>query len=110
MKKGEIWVASLDPKKGSEVGKQRPVIIAQTDLLNDVNHPTVVIFPISSQVQEENSLRLRVNNSCFKKGFGFILIDQIRAIDVKQRLKKKIGSLKDSEVAAFNQLIRQVLD
>ena len=110
MKKGEIWVASLDPKKGSEVGKQRPVVIAQTDLLNDVAHPTVLVFPISSQVQKENSLRLRVDNACFKNGFGFVLIDQIRAIDVKLRLKRKIGTLKDSEVLALNQLVRQILD
>ena len=110
MKKGEIWIASLDPKKGSEVGKQRPVVIAQTDLLNDVGHPTVLIFPVSSQIQEENSLRLKINHSCFKNGFGFVLIDQIRAIDVKLRLKRKIGDLNESEVLNLNQLVRQVFD
>ncbi len=42
MKRSEIWVASLEPNKGSEVGKQRPVLIVQTDLLNDVGHPNVM--------------------------------------------------------------------
>jgi mRNA interferase MazF len=110
MKQGEIWVATLEPKKGAEVGKQRPIIIAQTDLLNDVEHPTVLIFPVSSKVQKENALRYKVINSCFTKGIGFVLIDQLRAIDVQLRLKRKIGSLKDSEILELKKLIIQVLD
>ena len=88
MKRGEIWVVSLDPRKGAEVGKQRPGLIIQTDFLNDVGHPTTIVAPISSQSQDENVLRYRVENTGLRKGFGFILIDQLRAIDAVHRLKK----------------------
>ena len=35
-KKGEIYLATLNPKKGNEVGKLRPVLIYQTDILNEI--------------------------------------------------------------------------
>src|ERR1035437_9443524 len=98
MKRGEIWVASLEPKKGSEVGKQRPVLILQTNLLNDVGHPTVLIAPISAKEQKENILRYKVEDDVFHHGFGFVLIDQIRAIDVELRLKKKVSQLSSTQI------------
>ena len=110
MKRGEIWVVSLDPKKGAEVGKQGPALIVQTDLLNDVGHPTVIIAPISSQAQAENVLRYKIENSGLQKGFGFVLIDQIRTVDASHRLKKRIGKLNASEVEEISLLLKQVLN
>ena len=110
MKRGEIWIASLDPKKGNEVGKQRPVLVLQTDLLNDVKHPTVIIAPISSQAQATNILRFRIENTGLHKGEGYVLIDQVRTIDAALRLKKRIGKLKLAEVQEISVLLKQVLD
>ncbi|SHO81331.1 hypothetical protein MNB_SV-15-897 [hydrothermal vent metagenome] len=31
-KKGEIYLAKLNPKKGNEVGKIRPILIYQTNI------------------------------------------------------------------------------
>ena len=31
MKRGEIWVANLNPNRGAEVGKIRPVLILQNN-------------------------------------------------------------------------------
>jgi mRNA interferase MazF len=31
MRRGEIWVARLNPNQGAEVGKLRPVVILQAD-------------------------------------------------------------------------------
>jgi mRNA-degrading endonuclease toxin of MazEF toxin-antitoxin module len=47
-KKGEIYLARLNPRKGNEVGKVRPVFIYQTDMLNDIGHPTTIILPLST--------------------------------------------------------------
>ena len=109
-RRGEIWVVSLDPKKGSEVGKQRPALVIQTDLLNDVGHPTVIIAPISSQIQEVNVLRFKLENTGLQKGFGYVLIDQIRTVDASLRLKKRIGKIKGSELEAVGLLLKQVLN
>lgn len=50
---------------GTETVKIRPVVVIQTDLLNDV-HPSTIICPISSNVQSESEI-LRVH---LKKGMA----------------------------------------
>ena len=93
IKQFEVWIADLNPTRGTETGKIRPVVILQTDLLNSF-HPSTIICPISTNVQSESEL-LRVH---LKKGIAKlkedcdILIDQIRAIDNK-RLLKRLGAL-----------------
>lgn len=92
-KQFEIWIADLNPGMGTEAGKIRPVVIIQTDLLNSF-HPSTIICPITTNVQEETEI-LRVH---LKKGTAKlkedcdIMIDQVRAIDNK-RLKSRLGIL-----------------
>jgi mRNA interferase MazF len=43
--RGDVYMANLDPQKGSEQGGVRPVLILQIDLLNHVGN-TVVIVPL----------------------------------------------------------------
>ena len=38
-KKYEVWLANLNPEIGTESGKTRPVLIVQTDVLNNI-HPS----------------------------------------------------------------------
>ena len=33
IRRGEVWVARLNPNQGAEVGKVRPVVVMQADLL-----------------------------------------------------------------------------
>lgn len=91
IKQYDIWLADLNPARGTEAGKTRPVVIIQTDLLND-SHLSTVICPITTNVLTEIEL-LRVH---LEKGqldqLSDILIDQIRAID-NRRLIKQVGSL-----------------
>lgn len=110
MKRGEVWIASLDPRKGAEVGKQRPVLIVQTDLLNDVGHPTVIVLPISSQDQKESLLRFEIAVEGLHREKGFVLIDQPRSLDAAMRLKKHIGEVSLGEMEQIGRLLKQVLD
>lgn len=88
----EIWIADLSPQVGTEPGKTRPVLIVQTNLLNNIKHPSTVVCPLTTNVQIDADI-LRIH---LKKGMANlqencdIMIDQIRAIDNK-RLIKKVG-------------------
>ena len=108
IKQYDIWLADLNPRIGTEPGKTRPVVIIQTDLLNDI-HPSTLICPITSKVNKEIEL-LRVH---LKKGQlerpSDILVDQIRAIDNK-RLLKKMSSLTKDQVHSLKHNINVVLD
>jgi len=42
---GEIWLAGLNPRLGTEPGKTRPVLIIQTQTLLNVSHPSTLINP-----------------------------------------------------------------
>jgi mRNA interferase MazF len=108
LKQFDIWLADLNPRLGTEAGKTRPVVIVQTDLLNDF-HLSTVICPITSKVNKEIEL-LRVH---LKKGQldkpSDILVDQLRAID-NNRLKMKIGTLTKEQIQTLKVNIKIVLD
>jgi len=108
IKQFEIWLADLNPSRGTEPGKTRPVVIIQTDLLNEF-HPSTIICPITSKVNLDIIL-LRVH---LKKGQldkpSDILVDQIRAID-NERLIKKIGKLTKDQIHKLKSNLQIVLD
>jgi mRNA interferase MazF len=49
MKRGEIWFADLNPTRGSEIAKCRPVLIVSNDA-NNRAASTVTILPLTSNV------------------------------------------------------------
>ncbi len=93
IKQFEVWIANLDPRFGTEAGKVRPVLIVQTDLLNNI-HPSTLICPITSKIRKEAEI-LRVHLPKEVAGVKEecdIMIDQLRAID-NRRFIKKTGKL-----------------
>jgi mRNA interferase MazF len=104
----DIWLANLNPSKGTEPGKTRPVVIIQTDLLN-AYHLSTLICPITSNVQPEiELLRVQLKKNQLDKPSD-VLVDQIRAIDNK-RLIQKIGKLTEEQIAKLRNNISIVLD
>ena len=108
IKQYDIWLANLNPSRGTEPGKTRPVVIVQTNLLNE-EHLSTLVCPVTTNVNPEIEL-LRVH---LKKGQldkpSDILVDQIRAID-NRRLIKKVGSLTKDQVTKLKENIKIVLD
>ena len=49
IKRGEIVLANLDPVKGSEQGRIRPVLIIQNNDSNEFS-PTTIIAPFTSKI------------------------------------------------------------
>ena len=108
IKQFDIWLANLNPSKGTEPGKTRPVVVVQTDLLNDT-HLSTLICPITSNVKSEiELLRVHLNKGQLDK-LSDVLVDQIRAIDNK-RLLKKLGHLNKEQKITLKSNLRIVLD
>lgn len=107
----EIWIANLNPKSGIESDKTRPVLIIQTNLLNQIPHPSTIICPITTNVETKAEI-LRVH---LKKGIANlhddcdIMIDQIRAID-NRRLIRRIGDLPYDKIGKVKDNMRICLD
>ena len=111
MNQFEIWLADLNPRIGTEAGKTRPVIIVQTNLLNEIVHPSTIICPITTKINNESSiLRVRINKgNCGLEKNSDIMIDQIRAID-NSRFIKKIGIASQEMKVKIQENINIVLD
>jgi mRNA interferase MazF len=104
----DIWLADLNPGRGTEPGKTRPVVVLQTDLLNEA-HLSTIICPISTNVLPDvDILRVHLNRNQLDK-LSDILVDQIRAIDNK-RLLQKLGELTKDQRLKLKENLRIVLD
>ena len=108
IKQFDIWLADLNPSIGTEPGKKRPVVIVQTDLLNET-HLSTLICPITSNVQQEiELLRVHLKNGQLDK-LSDVLVDQLRAIDNK-RLISKLGQLNRDQIQQLKSNLKIVLD
>jgi mRNA interferase MazF len=106
----DIWIADLEPQRGTETGKVRPVVIVQTNLLNNL-HPSCVVCPITTNIQKDSEiLRIHIKKGASNlKVDSDIMIDQIRAID-NRRLVNKIGELNKELQTKVKDNIKIVLD
>ncbi|MGI6176448.1 MAG: type II toxin-antitoxin system PemK/MazF family toxin [Christensenellales bacterium] len=92
IKRGDVYLADLNPVVGSEQGGIRPVLVVQNDLGNK-HSPTVIVAAITSRQSKAKLPTHIVANSddLILKG-SIVLLEQIRTID-KVRLHDKIGVL-----------------
>jgi len=105
-----MFLADLSPRQGTEPGKIRPVLIIQSDLLNDVGHPSTWVLPCTTRLTGANLLRVFL-----PKGIGGnhedceIMVDQNRAID-NRRLRKPLGQLPPSLLREVKERLRLLGD
>ena len=94
VKRGEVWLAALDPTVGSEIQKTRPCLIISPDEIND-HLRTAIVAPMTTG---SRPAPFRVNVR-FKGKDGLIVLDQIRTLD-KVRLVKRMGRVDRGTLSA----------
>ena len=109
--KGEIWLANLNPqKKNNEVGKTRPVLIIQSDLLNASSYPTTIIIPLTTHlIDDAKPLRVRIKKKEKLQKNSDALIAHIRSID-NARLIEKLACITNKELQEIFDCLYEVLD
>lgn len=107
-KQYDIWLADLNPTVGTVPGKTRPVVIIQTNLLNEI-HLSTIVCPITTNVKPEAEiLRIHLKKSQLPK-LSDVLVDQPRALDNK-RFIKKFGKLAHEQIVQLKENLKVVLD
>lgn len=82
IRRGHLYLADLSPALGTEAGKTRPVLVIQSDALNDAPHASTTVLPCTTRFTGGNLLRVSL-----PKGIAGnrqeceIMVDQCRAID-----------------------------
>ena len=90
---GSLYLANLSPRHGTEPGKARPVLVIQTDLLNQVDHPSTWVLPCTTRLTGENLLRVELPRGIAGNSADCeVMIDQSRSID-NGRFRKPLGQL-----------------
>ena len=80
----DIWLVQLDSTQGAEINKTRPCVIISPDEMSSLK--SAIVAPMTSQ-----GLIFPTRIPCtFQNKEGFILLDQMRAVD-KSRLTQKLG-------------------
>lgn len=82
VRRGVLYLANLEPRRGTEPGKVRPVLVIQSDLLNDAGHPSTWVLPCTTRLVGENALRVVLPRGLAGNARECeVMIDQSRAID-----------------------------
>lgn len=110
-KRGEVWLANLNPRRGTEPGKTRPVLIVQAQALVDAGHPSTIIVPLTTNlIGSAEPLRVRVAAQGSLKRDSDLLIDQIRAIDNRRLAEGPLATLDSELMARVADALRDVLE
>lgn len=94
VKRGEIWLAALDPTIGSEIRKTRPCVIISPAEMHDYLR-TVIVAPMTTGSRPA-PFRIPVT---FEGKKGLILLDQIRTLD-RRRLARRSGAVTPKTLSA----------
>jgi mRNA interferase MazF len=107
---GDLYATDLNPRSGTEAGKVRPVLIIQTDLLNEADHPSTWVIPCTTHVVGDNPLRVHLPKGIAGNSRDCdLMIDQSRTID-NRRLKRRLGSLPAPLLREVKAKLRQLGD
>ena len=87
--RGSLYLADLNPQAGAEPGKTRPVLVIQTDLLNEAGHPSTWVLPCTTRLSGDNILRVVLpRRIAGNREDCEIMIDQSRAIDNRRFVRR----------------------
>jgi mRNA interferase MazF len=102
-KRYEIYFADLNPTRGSEISKIRPVVVISDDAMNTYLE-TVVVCPVTSKLHPAWRTRLQIECGGMT---AEIAVDQIRTIS-KSRLRNRIDCLSKKLASQLRRIITEM--
>ncbi len=109
-KRGGIYLANFNPSKGTEAEKVRPCVVMQSDLLNEAEHPSTTVLPLTTQlIDDAVPLRYRLLSRDKLYGDSDIMLDQTRTIDNQRITSDVLTSLTNKEMLELEMLWQTVL-
>ena len=103
IKQYDIFLISLDPTIGHEIKKVRPCVVISPNEMND-NISTIIIAPMTTR---SHSYPTRIPIK-FEDKKGWVVLDQIRALD-RKRFVKKLGKLNKETILKVKKIIQEML-
>ena len=98
-----IYLAELNPTRGAEIGKTRPLLVISDDDMNAALQ-TIVVCPLTTSIHPGWRSRIQFISAGKR---AEIAVDQIRTIS-KDRLLKKIDEVKPFKAKELRLLITEM--
>jgi mRNA interferase MazF len=102
VKRGEVWLARLDPTEGREIQKTRPCLIVSPAEIHDFLD-VVIVAPMTT-ASHQAPYRIDV---VFNEKANRILLEQVRTID-KSRLLRRLGEIDRNAVTTALSTLREM--
>lgn len=105
IRRGEIYIANLDPVVGSEQGGERPVLVIQNNAGN-THSPTVIVLAITSRYQKKKFMPTHIPIESSDLSMRSIaLTEQVRTVD-KSRLIHYVGRASKESMEAVDEALK----
>jgi mRNA interferase MazF len=110
IRRGSLYLADLNPRTGTEPGKTRPVLVIQSDLLNDAGHPSTWVLPCTTRLAGENLLRVPLPRGVAgNRQECEVMVDQSRAID-NRRFVRELAPIPNALLSEVEEKLRQLAE
>lgn len=105
MRRGEIWLARLNPNTGAEAGKVRPVLILLDDALLATGMSPVLCLPLTSKLYKNLAgLRMAIAPRGRLLKPCYVMPEQARALDRNRFGESSLATLTNDEMARVERL------
>ncbi len=98
-KRGEVWMVELDPTRGSEIHKTRPVIVISAEL--NIGLPLRIIVPVTEWQSHFDGV-LWMTQILPTKENGLQKVSMANAFQIRtvalERFKKKLGRVTEDQI------------
>jgi mRNA-degrading endonuclease toxin of MazEF toxin-antitoxin module len=99
MRRGEIWLVSLDPTSGHEQRGRRPVLIVSPEAFNKITRlPVVVPITTGGNFARTAGFAVPLTGAGIRTT-GVVRCDQPRVLDLAARRGSKLESVPDTVMA-----------
>ena len=109
-RRGDVYLANLDPYIGSEQGGTRPVVVLQNDVGNRYA-PTLIVATVTSRTEKKRYQPTHVliaHNTAFEKP-SVVQLEQIFTID-KSRIQRFLGQTTRHEMRRIEEALMNSLE
>ena len=105
IKRGEIWLANLNPIQGSEQAGMRPVLVFQNDAINRFT-TTFLCIPFTTNLRRAalpTCVLVNAANGGLRTD-SVALCHQLRVLD-KSRLQRKVGTIDEQTMTEIENCV-----
>jgi mRNA interferase MazF len=106
--RGDVWLADLDPVRGHEQARRRPVLVISDDGLNHSEAGLSFVIPLSTRSKDVPSHVLVAPPEAGLRTTSYVMCEHMRSI-AHERLIQSWGSVSSTTLAEVEYRLRVLL-